>query len=423
MQMRGGTVHDSGRRALNGGQLSGEPHPAISLPEGIMRLACHIACGLAGALIAAVASVPAAAQAPAVRDSAGIRIVENPSRLEAPVAFTLGARPSFDVGGLESDPDAEFNHRQGYLRGTFLSDGRFAVIDVVRVHFFDATGKRTKIRGREGAGPEEFRYLTSICRTRGDTLVLEDGQNRRVAIMDGNGNFVRTIPQRDLGSPPFDACFDDGTFLLEHVAGPRAALQDHLTRVRLDGSVADTLGVFPSGFDIVTQSETTVLAAGATFYYGDPATNEIRVYDRDGRLRRIVRSDDPPERISDAEVERKLAGSIPATVSPAERKARMDQMRAVPHSATWPAFRGVEVGSDGRLWMQDYQRTHPSPDGWTAFDSTGRLLGRLVIPSPVQRVPPFQVIAFGRDGILVRRWDADQATHLTVYPLVPVHRP
>lgn len=363
------------------------------------------------------------AQAPTVRDSAGIRIVENPSRLEAPVVFTLGARPNFDVGGLESDPDVEFNHRQGYLRETFLSDGRFAVIDVVRVHFFDATGKRLKIFGREGAGPEEFRYLTSICRTRGDTLVLEDGQNRRVAIMDGNGNFVRTIPQRDLGRPPFDGCFDDGTLLLERTVGPAEARQNRLTRLRLDGSVVDTLGVFPSGFDIVTQSETTVLAAGARFYYGNPATSEVRVYDRDGRLRRIVRSDDPRERISDADVERKLASSIPTNVSPAERKARMDQMRAVPHSSTWPAYRGVEVGSDGRLWIEDYQRTHPSPDRWTAFDSTGRLIARLVIPPPVQRVPPFQVIAFGRDGILVRRWDDDQATHLTVYPLVPVKRP
>ncbi len=215
-------------------------------------------CALVGASRATVG-----AQVPTVRDSAGVQIVENPSRLEAPVTFTLGATPVFEVGGLESDPDVEFNHRQGYLRGAFLSDGRFAAIDVNRVHYFDANGKRLKIVGRQGAGPQEFQYLMAICRTRGDTLVLNDANNRRMAVLDGTGSIVRTIAQGDLGSMPFDPCFDDGTFVLMKQSGPLTARQLRVTRVRLDGSVANVIGEFAGGlFDLVTQAEVSVVAQG-----------------------------------------------------------------------------------------------------------------------------------------------------------------
>lgn len=108
------------------------------------------------------------AKAPVIRDSAGVRIVENRARASAPVQFTLGTKARFDVGGLEPEPDNEFNPIQGYLRGTWLSNGGLAVIDEVRMHLFDAAGKRLAIVGRKGKGPEEVTFITSIYRTRGN---------------------------------------------------------------------------------------------------------------------------------------------------------------------------------------------------------------------------------------------------------------
>src|SRR5436190_13432099 len=84
-------------------------------------------------------------QAPRVRDSAGVHIVENGPRLRAPIAFTIGAKPIFDVGGVEADPANEFSPRQGYFRGLRLSNGSVVVIDASRLQFFDAAGKRLRI--------------------------------------------------------------------------------------------------------------------------------------------------------------------------------------------------------------------------------------------------------------------------------------
>jgi hypothetical protein len=69
--------------------------------------------------------------------------------------------------------------------------------------------------------------------------------------------------------------------------------------------------------------------------------------------------------------------------------------------------------------VRDYQKDRTTPNAWTAFDATGRMLGRLVIPVPPGDVRSPQVIGFGRGSILVRRFDEDRASYLTLYPIVP----
>jgi hypothetical protein len=278
-------------------------------------------------------SVGGEAQEVRSRDSAGVRIIENSARKDAPVRFRLGDKPLFEVGGIESNPDEEFDHRQGYLRGVRLSNGGLAVIDVSRVHYFDASGKRVRIVGRKGQGPEEFQYLTSICRTRGDTLILNDSHNRRLSILDGSGRIVRTILQGDNGSAPFSFCLDDGTFVLERSMGEAGARQSRITRLRTDGSIVNPVGAFPRTFDMVTMVTETIAASGEALYRGNPFTSDIHVYDASGRLRRVIRTADQGARITDAEAEERMAMTIPRNVTAAERKTRMERMRALPRGS------------------------------------------------------------------------------------------
>ncbi|MBC8087458.1 MAG: hypothetical protein H7Z40_09335, partial [Phycisphaerae bacterium] len=89
-------------------------------------------------------------------------------------------------------------------------------------------------------------------------------------------------------------------------------------------------------------------------------------------------------------------------------------------SKTWPTYDRFFVDLSGRLWVQDW--IHPlkgKVDSWTAFDSTGKLIGRLNIPAPSERQRRGQVLGFGKDEVFLKRFDADSALHLTAYPLVP----
>lgn len=371
-----------------------------------------------------VGQVSLGAQAPTMRDSAGVRIVENPARQSFPVNLRLREQASLDVGGLDDDnPDAEFVANQGYLRGVRLSNGGLVAIDVNRVKYFDARGKLIKIAGRDGDGPGEFRYLTSICRTRGDTIVVAD--RARLGVLDKDGNFVRHIPSTPRALP-FDGCFGDGTVLMssaERNTPTPGNVTRHLFRVRLDGTDVATLGsIVGRGTDMITQAQVTLVASVTRFYYGDGTRTEIPVFQLPAaELKPVlsIRTADRAIPISAAEAEQRMAGTIPNNVSAAERTARMDRMKAIPRAASWPTFDRIHVDPEGNLWVADYLRTWPSPTGYSKFDVNGRLVGRLVVPAPTED-GSFQVISFGVNDVLIRRQDEDGAAHLTVYPIVPV---
>jgi len=237
------------------------------------------------------------AQSPVVRDSAGVRIVENPARATARELFWMVQTPSIRVGGLEDDANLEFNHRQGYIRAVRLSNGGLAVIDEVRVHYFDAQGKRRFIVGGKGQGPRELLYATAICRTRGDTVLVGDSHNRRITVLDEYGQIVRTIAYLDRGSPPFDFCFDDGTFVLQRElpvpgdAEPRV----RITRLSTTGDVVNVVGDFPGiRFDVVTRVLPVTVAAGSLLYFANPMAGNVQVYSKTGTLMNLPFDQDPP---------------------------------------------------------------------------------------------------------------------------------
>ena len=374
------------------------------------------------AVLAPFATALGATQDVRTRDSSSVQIIENSSLKDAPVRFRLGETPLFQVGGVEVNPEEEFDHKQGWLAGARLSAGGLAVIDLTRVHYFDARGKRIRIVGRRGQGPGEFQTLTTICMTRGDTLILNDMSNRRVSVLDEHGRIVRTIAQANYGDALIHSCFGDGSFLLQRRLGTARERQAAVVRLRTDGSVANMVGTFDvTGFDMVTQTIPRISAASDAVYYSNPYTSEIRVHDALGALRRIIRIADRGERITQSLADERLGWTLPNNLTAAERTAMMDQRRATPRIAqTWPVFYTLKVGSDGTLWVQDYDpKTFAPPDAWTAIDSTGRIIGRLIFPPrPGGRRPEVQ--DFGRDFVIVKQFNEDQAQSIAVFPLLRI---
>lgn len=376
--------------------------------------------------LALAVTAPLAAQALTIRDSTGIRIVENPARLTAPVAFRLGDKPTYSVGGLEGNPDIELRPSNGYLRATRLASGSVAVADEIRVQFFDAAGKRTAIAGRQGSGPQEFRGIIGICATRGDTVVAGDGRNSRSSILAPSGTIVGTAPDGELGIPGFDGCLDDGTFIrVYHV--PSARGTDRIVRVtplRLDGSVANLVGEFSIGpFDAYLDREPTVAASGQSVYVADARTHEVRVYRASGGLATIIRTRDRLNPITQADAEAVLLTRIVTdfgtALSQAQKDSRLANMRGHAVPTAWPAYRRIAIDRSGRIWIEDYQQVIGESTGWTAFDANGRLIGRLRIPRTAAGVRSRQVLAFGTTDVLFVEYDADGAAYIRAYPLIP----
>jgi hypothetical protein len=125
---------------------------------------------------------------PLVRDSAGVRIVENPAELPAELVWT--AVEAVSIGSVDGDLDETFN-RVADIGVT--EAGRVYVLDpgdnVVKV--YDAGGAHVITFGGEGEGPAEFRGASRLA-LRGDSVVVFDFRLMKLASFDADGGLLGT---------------------------------------------------------------------------------------------------------------------------------------------------------------------------------------------------------------------------------------
>jgi len=163
-----------------------------------------------------------------VRDSADVRIVENPrppspSRLDwrvgAELAVTIGEREGEDPHMLHRARDA-----------VILPDGRIVVANTGsnELRVFDAAGRHVATWGGGGEGPGRYAALIQVHRWRGDSLVALYSQARHLSVLDSRGNFGRA----------FTLQRDDSFFLVEAVSPGGAILTSDLV---MRGSPPDGL--------------------------------------------------------------------------------------------------------------------------------------------------------------------------------------
>lgn len=329
-------------------------------------------------------TVPISGQQATIRDSLSIRIVENPSRALERAHFALASSAYFTVGGLSRDPEQEFHHRNGYLRAVRLSDGRFVVMDQDRLHWFGADGKRLFGVGRRGEGPSEFRYLTSICSTRGDTVVVWDDANRRLAVVSPRGKVVRQILVPS-GSLAYQGCFSDGRVLLvdaELPSGDPASAVLHGRVIDLSGN-NHVVGLrFAAGSRDAVGRMSSQIAVNDDLISGDAVRSEFQVRRADGSLVAIVRTRDVTPPVSDADYKRLLERIIPDQPHARQIRERMQEMRTSTH---WPAYAKLVVDPSGCMWMQEWRGNESvrGAETWFGFSPDGVLRGRLdVLPPP-----------------------------------------
>lgn len=353
------------------------------------------------------------------RDSGSVSIVENRSLGSAPEVFTLG-RVLLDVGGLEDDPANEFDARNGYLKGVILSDGSLAAIDVSRIQFFDGQGRRQRIVGGAGRGPEEFDNLTDICRTGGDSLIAVHTRSRRISVLTHSGDFVRSTTIPFPGVYPVGCIASDEVLLLEwnRERASHASLTV-LQGMRTDGSERWPIGTIPGPIaDLITGTEVRAVAAHGLIYGGDPGQPEVRMWDRSGNLVRVIRTEEPTPRMTATELEERLARIVPTNVTPTQQREFMRRVSEASPRRTWPAYQTFFVSANGTLWIQRFSRDPRGDDVWVRFDSTGVMVGSLRIPAGLSGSRKAVVVAFGDADVLLRRRDSDDAFRLTRFAIV-----
>lgn len=400
----------------------------MGMGTGALRLAVPM---LAMAACGAGTDGPTADLRPTVRDSAGVRIVEYGALpVETVPAWSAGSEPLLVLGSASGDEAQEFYQATRAVR---TSDGGIAVANsgTGELRFFDARGAYAGAVGRSGQGPGEFQSLTLLGTLPGDSILLFDARNARFSMVgpertvtrsynpDGrpalsargvlaSGWTVASGPAGSLGDPTSGTMMAPATPL--RLVSPQGML----------GPAVDTLPDRPLFFEItdrgmsftrVPLSAEPAYAVGATsFHAGGASRYEIRSFDGQGALARILRVARPPRTVTAADVQKAIDEALDRASEEARPKLRRS-LEDAPWPETMPAYARLLADRLGNLWVEEYRGPGEEGQHWLVYDSVGTVVGSVQAPSSVY------VTDIGEDWMLGLGHDAMGEQTVELYDL------
>lgn len=367
--------------------------------------AYHVRCGLAklGVFIlgASVGLVTPVFGQPVMRDSAGIRLIDN-----ARDAADRQVGPILDVSRMRT-----FNGLiQSRMTAARLLQGDRLVLTDDGAHqlvFLDLRSGSRTIAGREGDGPEEFRSFRGLWRCGGDTLVVRSGL-ADLKVFDSRGRFVRARTASVLRGGVYGSSADCSVVVVRRTeqsgavgAAPRGTLewydietnanvaiasisaQERQVIAYLGGSAAVVVPF--TGMPVIATRRDQVLVARTDI-------PEIRVYGRRGSLERIIRWSAIPDPLTAAD--RNQYETLRLRLDTLIRRGTTAQTPSLEQfdlPATKPLFVQLLVDDEGFIWVRKYPKLwdgferidetlNAFESEWWLFAPSGELLGTLGLP-------------------------------------------
>ena len=352
----------------------------------------------------------------AIRDSAGVVVVENPAnglwrRDEVPVV-----REVLRIGVAEGDPDYQF----GEISAVNVdAEGRIYVGDRLaqEIKVYDAAGRYLRRIGRPGSGPGELGAGgTGVIFGRGDTVIVPDPGLQRINFFARDGTFLRSYPLSALEGISRGWAVTPDSGVLQHLRRLQlpgqegVAEADVVVRRGWDGAIGDTVLVLPvaGGLRIGESGVPATTIFGPEPVWGvagdgrvfSAINSEYRIEVRTlaGRLVRVIRRRYEPQRVESADRELLLD----------HIRARIERLGAPPAGVAallqgvviadrYPVIATLLEGPEGSLWVQKTLTVrravaisgsfHPGELGspeWDVFDREGRYLGEVTLPPRFQ---------------------------------------
>lgn len=355
----------------------------------------------------------------------------------APVSgkLHLDSVPRLDLGGAGA---LEFDRISAIrLRG----DGTIIVANSgsKELRLFDRTARFLKAIGRPGSGPGEYAEIARIDLLPGDSIAVFDPFGRRVSILTPDGRFVRSIsltpPFEGGGSPTSFAALDDGSLLVGYsvvrtmLPQPTAAyFGQRVFHYGTNGQLANTAGFpLPESEHFVQQ---TPPAMGGVAYWnlafgrvlslrddgealltGDGSDWSVERRTVEGRAFEAHRLGLPLSPVTAADRAAFRAREVTAK-TPQQRAIEERMVAEMPYPKTKPAYRRLEPGPAGQIWIEAYEREQDGATRWIRLDSATRSAADLRLP------PRFQAMLFTQDAVYGVWRDSDDAEHVRAYAFV-----
>lgn len=389
-------------------------------PHRTARLQFTYGAFLVAVVLAGCGGADRAGDEAVVRDSAGIRIVENGEVAGQMAPFRISDEPVWRIGWEAGDP--EFG---GIRDGVLLSGGGVAVTDGQsrQIFFLSPSGEIEAILGGPGQGPGEFGSLASTMRLAGDTVAVQDLGNQRVNLFHGGELVGSAAGPREMLAWSFAFGVDpDGRLLLGLPFGfspnfPEPWLRLPIMRQDLATGVIDTIASFGWIQNAEDRAGNPFSAVGSVAASrGMPVVGrgdipKLRWFDGEGRVQQIARWSAERRPVTDAFWDAyaeaygaRLSANLPDdSVQARLARSRLAARQPLPH------FRGLEGDSDGRVWLAEYGPDFRFVARFDVLSPDGEWLGTVEMP------PRFQVLDIHDGFVLGIERDAFDVEAVAVY--------
>ncbi|MCI0436018.1 MAG: hypothetical protein L0271_20615 [Gemmatimonadetes bacterium] len=368
------------------------------------------------------------------RDSASIRIIEN--RVDTATirsGWSVQEPPLLTIGGVDAPDEQQVFGLSGARR---LADGRIAIVDrSATVRVFGADGTLVASHGRQGEGPGEFvsPALAGVLWT--DSLVVFDGQLRRVSIVHTDSGFARlyAIATESGGFPVPQGMMADGGILVgggmffsSDRGFPTGLVRPTSRYVVLDaqGAQRSDLGEIPAAemFARTDGSRFTAIRApfgrvtGAVagddgFWIGTGDAWEVRRYGEDATLQGITRLDIARRPVTAALREAHTAEAVADAQNENEARDLRTTLAEIPSPALVPPYEVFVADTGGSVWIGEYLLPGETRRTFTVVNRAGHVVGRVTMPD---RTLPFHI---GPDWLLGRSVDELDVERVTLWQL------
>ena len=378
----------------------------------------------------------------AVRDSAGVRIVESAAPAwAAGEEWTVSDEPAVHIGVVDGPEEYQFT----IVTGVFQDGaGRIIVGDAAdEVRLYDGGGSYLDAFGRQGEGPGEFRSLISVQPHSADSILAWDGPGRRVSIFDPDGRYARSFllpmpprPEQSSGrgillwTPGgFSYAVGDGTVVsstgsvFQGEVGELVEGETYLVRHSAEGDTLQTVGPFAVEIDIPDfQAPAQVgrpyplplvtTARPGGLYVGNGRSFEVLDISFEGGLERILRASTQDLTLTEEHRETYRASERERLGGNLDPAALESALLEVEYPPTIPPSSQLLVDSEDHLWVRHYStRWTPGPERWSVFAPDGFLLGTVETPERLQ------VRQIGPDFLLGIWTDELDIRYIRKYPL------
>ena len=315
--------------------------------------------------------------------------------------WVVSDEATFVAGALDDPHGLAFDRVSQAVR---LSDGRIVVADGTlssRLSVLDVDGSPIATIGRNGEGPGEFTWLTSLQALPGDTLAVFDASQQRLTIFTFAGPSGRTAAFAAAGGLRLGLVtrLTDGSWigksLDEPIRGPTyQILRDTVSVGTLDPPLRDF-----RPFVALPSLMSTTTPIGNTVGWGMPAFSplvlqavwgncvflttgedaQIRVYSGSGKLLSTIEAPGEPRPVSSVHVEAWLDFRL-ASAPEGEAAALRRVLESAARPEVLPFHSQMVVDQWGYIWLQPYAPPMGTGRRWRMISQEGVEIDSLELP-------------------------------------------